>query len=229
MSPIFTPLGIPLSDKKRKKEWSQFISNLFLKADPYLTARDDAPHIQISHQYSLILMKHEGGNEKIVEPAVILHDVGWSRLKPKQIEAAYGVKQEGEEAERLNRIHESEGASIAWRILQSFFYEPSLIDKIASIIQRHDSGNKVDSLEECLVKDADKLWRFSKIGFWKEIERQGLSPAELHQYLSEHYQGWFYTASALTLAGGELEERAKEITAHEKGHPSVRHNGYKDL
>jgi hypothetical protein len=213
MSPLFNPLEIPLSDKKRKKEWSQFISNLLHKAEPYLVARDDTPHIHVSHKYSLILMNREGGDEKIVEPAIILHDVGWSRLKPKQIEAAYGVKPEGEEANRLNRIHESEGADIARRILQSFGYKPSLIDKIASIIQRHDSGIQVDSLEEGLVKDADKLWRFSKIGFWKETERQGLGPEELHQYLSEHYRGWFYTASALTLAGEELKERAEEIAA----------------
>jgi hypothetical protein len=93
--------------------------------------------------------------------------------------------------------------------MQSLNYGPHLIDKIALIIQRHDSGNQVDSLEEGLVKDADKLWLFSKIGFLKEIERQGLSPVELYQYLSKPYQGWFYTASPLTLAGVELEDRAE--------------------
>ncbi|MCK4782876.1 MAG: HD domain-containing protein, partial [Desulfobacteraceae bacterium] len=142
---------------------------------------------------------------------IILHDVGWSILKPEQIEAAYGVRPEGEEADRLNRIHELEGASIARQILQSLNYEPHLIDKISSIIQRHDSGKQADSLEEGLVKDADKLWRFSKTGFWKETERQGLSPVELHHYLGEHYQSWFFTRTALALAAEELEKRNREI------------------
>ncbi|MBW2149978.1 MAG: hypothetical protein JRI22_23585, partial [Deltaproteobacteria bacterium] len=132
-------------------------------------------------------------------------------MKPEQIEAAYGVRPEGEEADRLNRIHELEGASIARKILQSLNYEPHLIDKIASIIQTHDSGNQADCLEERLVKDADKLWRFSKTGFWKEIERQGLSPVELHHYLGEHYQSWFFTRTALALAAEELEKRNREI------------------
>jgi hypothetical protein len=156
-------------------------------------------------------MKHEGGNEKIVEPAIILHDVGWSSLKPEQIEAAYGVRPEGEEADRLNRIHELEGASIARQILESLNYEPHLIDKISSIIQRHDSGKQADCLEEGLVKDTDKLWRFSKTGFWKEIERQDLSPVELHHYLGERYQSWFFTQTALALAAEELEKRNREI------------------
>lgn len=192
-------------------EWSQFISKLFREAEPYLTNRSDISHTGVSHAYALILLKHEEGNEKIVEPAIILHDVGWSILKPEQIEAAYGVRAKGEEAVRLNRIHEVEGASIARQILQSLNYESHLIDKIASIIERHDSGNYADCLEEELVKDADKLWRFSKIGFWKEVERQGLSPAELHHYLAERYQSWFFTQTALALAGDKIEKRAKEI------------------
>ena len=200
-----------MSDHKRKKEWSRFIRIVFRKAAPYLAARDDLFHVQVSHMYSLILMKHEGGNGKIVEPAIILHDVGWSRLKPQEIEAAYGVRSEGEEADRLNRIHESEGAFIAREILESVNYNPHLTDKIASIIQRHDSGHQVDSLEEGLVKDADKLWRFSKIGFWKETERQGLSPKELHHYLSEHYESWFFTRTALDLAAQELKKRNREV------------------
>ena len=89
-----------MTDRKRKKEWEQFISKLFHEAEPYLAARGDARHINVAHQYSLILMKQEGGNEKIVEPAIILHDVGWSSLKPKQIEMAYGVRTQGAEADR---------------------------------------------------------------------------------------------------------------------------------
>jgi len=208
-------------------DWSQFIRDLFLIAEPYLTARGDVIHSRVSHGYALILMQHEGGDKKIVEPAIILHDVGWSTLDPRQIETAYGVRAEGDEAERLNRKHELEGASIARQTLQALGYDQGLIDKIALIIQRHDSGSQVDCLEEGLVKDADKLWRFSETGFWDEIERQGLGPGELHQYLSERYQGWFYTPSALTLAGEELEERAKELATHGKEHPLAGNNGYK--
>ena len=206
-----------MPDKMKDPDWSQFIRDLFQIAEPYLTARGDVIHSRVSHSYALILMQHEGGDKKIVEPAIILHDVGWSTLNPQQIEAAYGVRAEGDEAERLNRKHELEGASIAGQVLKSLDYDPLLIEKIVSIIRTHDSGLDIRSPEEGLVKDADKLWRSSKIGFWQEAERQDLDPKELHRYLNERIQGWFFTPTALTLAGEDLEERAKEIDAHRQG------------
>jgi len=85
----------------------------------HLEVRSDLPHARVSRQYALRLLAEEGGEPGIVEPAVILHDVGWSQLEPEQIRVAFGVRAGGEEAERLNRIHERERAVIARRILQS--------------------------------------------------------------------------------------------------------------
>ena len=119
----------------------------------------------------------------------------------------------GEEAERLNRIHEQEGAAIARRVLQSLNYNPQWIERIAFLIERHDSGDQPDSLEEKLLKDADKLWRFSPFGFWNEIERQGLDQNELYQFLLARYRGWFFTKTAVKLAEGELSSREKEISS----------------
>ncbi|MBW2120041.1 MAG: hypothetical protein JRH09_19270, partial [Deltaproteobacteria bacterium] len=65
--------------------------------------------------------------------------------------------------------------------------------------------------------DADKLWRSSKIGFWQEAERQHLDPKELYRYLNERYKEWFFTSTALTLAGEDLKARAKEIDANRRG------------
>ena len=203
-------------DSCSQAKWNGLIQELFGLAEPYLRARDDLPHAQVSHRYAESLLQQEGGDRAIVEPAVILHDVGWSSLEPREIAAAYGVRSGGEEAERLNRIHEISGASIARGLLDGIDYAPKTIDRIARIIKHHDSGGEADSLEERLVRDADKLWRFSQIGFWKEIERQGLDPEELYAFLSERYQGWFLTATARDLAAEELAERAKEIAQRTK-------------
>jgi HD superfamily phosphodiesterase len=192
-------------------EWSRFIEKLFQLAEPYLTIRNDLPHARISHQYSLRLLNTEGGDRRIVEPAVILHDVGWSKLTPEQIKRAFGVRAGGKEAERLNRIHEKEGAVIAGRLLQALDYEPVFIDRITRMIERHDSGNHPDSLEEKILKDSDKLWRFSGLGFWQEIERQGLDSLELYRYLEERRPTWFFSPSALILAEEELKARAGEM------------------
>ena len=206
-----------MPDQMKDPEWYCFIRRLFQKAEPYLEVRGDMAHAQVSHDYALILIRQEGGNARIVEPAIILHDVGWSRLNPREISIAFGVLAGGEEADRLNRIHELEGASIAGQVLKSLDYDPLLIEKIVSIIRTHDSGLDIRSPEEGLVKDADKLWRSSKIGFWQEAERQDLDPKELHRYLNERYKEWFFTSTALILAKKDLEERAKEIDAHRQG------------
>lgn len=156
-------------------------------------------------------MKHEGGNPKIIEPAVILHDVGWFCLKPQELTVAYGVRAEGKEADRLNRIHEVQGAAIAQSILAEMEFVSSLIGKITAIIKRHDSGINAYSLEEKVTRDADKLWRFSKVGFWAEKKRQGLDSKELYDHLAEHRESWIFTPTAAKLAQKGLERRLREI------------------
>jgi HD superfamily phosphodiesterase len=192
-------------------DWSKFIHELFQIAEPYLVVRGDMLHAQVSHDYALRLQKQHGGSERIIEPAIILHDVGWSRLKPRQIAAAYGQNADGKEAIRLNRIHELEGAAIARQILVSLEFDPFLIEKISAIIERHDSGNNAPSPEEKVIKDADKLWRYSKIGFWNEVERQRLHPKEFYDFLASRYSSWLFTRTAIGLAEKELGRRINEI------------------
>ncbi|MBU1741043.1 MAG: HD domain-containing protein [Proteobacteria bacterium] len=193
-------------------QWNRLIDRLFDLAAPYLAVRGDMDHARVSHQYARLLLRREGGDPKVVEPAVILHDVGWSALEPDQIRAAYGVRPSGEEANRLNRTHEVAGAVIAGEILESIDYDRSLTEAIVTIIERHDSGDDPAGLEEKLVKDADRLWRFSKIGLWQELEKQGgIGPREYHDFVGARIETWFYTPTAADLAREEWARRAVEI------------------
>jgi len=192
--------------------WDVFVEALFRDAAPFLEARGDLLHTRVAHRYAMLLMASEGGDPALVEPAVILHDVGWSAVDRHRIRGAFGVHAEGRSsAERVNRIHEIEGAAIARRILESHRYDARYIVRIVRIIERHDSGTEADSVEEKLVKDADKLWRYSKEGFWKEIERQGVDPVYFHQRLIRRRKEWFMTPSALEIAKRELHDRGKEV------------------
>jgi HD superfamily phosphodiesterase len=190
--------------------WNRFIEDLFKLAEPYLETRGDLLHTQVAHKYSLFLLEEEEGDKGIVEPAVILHDVGWSRLKPEEIKVAYGVRAAGENAKRLNRVHELEGAKIARALLNEKKYDPALTDRIALIIERHDSGKETDSLEEKVVKDSDRLWRFSKVGYYQEMERQSTDSEERFRFLSKHLGTWFFTETARKVADEELKKRLKE-------------------
>jgi HD superfamily phosphodiesterase len=190
--------------------WQRFIRELFGLAEPYLKARDDVLHTRVAHKFALDLLEKEAGDKKIVEPAVILHDVGWSQLKPEEIKVAFGVHAKGEKAKKLNRIHEVEGARIAREILTKLGYDRPSTDKIARIIERHDSGKNPQTIEEQLVKDADRLWRFSRIGYDHEMKRQNTTHEVRYHFLTRNMGNWFFTKTAKELAVAELQERVKE-------------------
>jgi HD superfamily phosphodiesterase len=190
--------------------WEQFTQELFRLAEPYLKVRDDFLHTRVAHQYAVYLLEKETGEKKIVEPAVILHDVGWSQLQPEEIKIAFGVRAKGEKAKELNRIHEVEGARIAREILAKLDYDRPSTDEIARIIERHDSGKNPQTIEEKLVKDADRLWRYSKIGYYHEMERQNTTHEVRHHFLKQNMGKWFFTKTAKELADTELQERVKE-------------------
>ena len=76
--------------------------------------------------------------------------------------------------------------------------------------ERHDSGTSPDTTEEKLVKDADKLWRFSKFGYHYELQRQATTHAARHTFLSRKIDSWFFTPTAEALADKELRARDKE-------------------
>ncbi len=190
--------------------WEQFTQELFRLAEPYLETRNDLLHTRVAHQYAVYLLEKEAGDKKIVEPAVILHDVGWSQLKPEEIKIAFGANAKGERAKQLNRIHEVEGARIAREILTKLNYDRLSIDIIARIIEKHDSGKNPQTIEEKLVKDADRLWRFSKIGYYHEMERQNTTHEARYHFLIQNMGKWFFTKTAKELADTELQERVKE-------------------
>ena len=190
--------------------WQQIIQELFELAGPYLKVRDDILHTQVAHEYAVYLLEKEAGDKRIVEPAVILHDVGWSRLKPDEIKVAFGVNARGAKAKQLNRVHEKAGARIARKILTQLDYDRPSIDEIARIIERHDSGKNPQTIEEKLVKDADRLWRFSKIGYDYEMKRQNTTHEVRYRFLTRNMGNWFFTRTAQDLADEELQKRVNE-------------------
>ena len=176
-------------------------------AKPFLDTRHNDVHTAISTQLAFELLKKEGGDEDIVIPAVILHDTGWKRVPAELHLEAFGPNATRPE---LNRLHETEGVKIAEEILQKLEYDPHKIKIILAIIDGHDSRPKSISLNDMIVKDADKLWRYSKAGFYIDIVRFAESHAEGLDRLRSNMSGWFFTAAARKMAGDKLSKREKE-------------------
>lgn len=191
-------------------ELERLVDTLFGHAAPYLELRDDMLHTRVAFYYAQMLLNCEGGSPNIIFPAIILHDIGWSKVDKDKINSAYGMNKKEPFANALNRKHEIEGAKIAVHVLESIGYDSFCIKEIARIIEKHDSGKEAKTIEEKIVKDADKLWRFSKKGFYFELKRQGTAPEARLKFLARHLNNWFFTERAMRIAQIELKARANE-------------------
>jgi HD superfamily phosphodiesterase len=181
---------------------------VFRMALPFLQTRKNKIHTYIAYQYALALLKQEIGTPEIAISACILHDVGWSAIPEKDQLSAFGPNAKDE---HLKRKHETEGVAIAEKILLALNYEQLLIDGILNIIDGHDTTQQAKSPEDAIVKDADKLWRFSEIGFLIDIERFESQPIPYLKYLQDAVGKWFLTETGKQIAGDELHMREKEI------------------
>ena len=61
-----------------------------------------------------------------------------------------------------------------------------------------------------IVKDADKLWRYSRSGFYIDVERFGESHEQGLERLRSNISGWFFTVTAKEVAAEKLSRREKE-------------------
>ena len=176
-------------------------------AKPFVDTRHNDVHTEISTQLAFDLLEREGGDEDIVIPAIILHDTGWKRVPAELHLQAFGPKATKPE---LNRRHEVEGVRIAEDILREMNYDADKAEEILGIIDGHDSRQKPVSLNDMIVKDADKLWRYSSCGFYIDIERFGESYEQGVERLRCNMSGWFFTVTAKEIAAEKLSRREKE-------------------
>ena len=180
---------------------------IYQLAQPYLSTRHNDVHTEMSMQFAYQLMSAEGGQESIVIPAIILHDVGWKKVPEELHLKAFGPKATMPE---LNRVHEVEGVKIAKDILEKVNYDVEEMTQILDLIGGHDSRKQSISLNDRIVKDADKLWRYSREGFHIDIERFGESYAEGLNRLRKYLPVWFFTSTARKLAREELQKHERE-------------------
>ena len=187
---------------------------IWRRAKPYLNTRMNDIHTEISIGFAEVLLKKEGGDEEIVMPAIILHDVGWIRVPEDEQHKGFGPEIQ---SLRVVKKHELEGVEIARGILEAVDYDKDKIAEILEIIAGHDSRKEADSVNESIVKDADKLWRFSREGFTIDCDRFDLKPMERVKKKDLDIDRILFTASAKQIARKEIKKRLKESKS-EKNH-----------
>jgi HD superfamily phosphodiesterase len=180
---------------------------IYQRAKPFLNTRANEPHVRVSYQYGLKLLKSEGGDPGIVIPSILLHDIGWKMIPEEDHLKMFGPGLD----KRLQRIHERKGARMAGQILKEVGYPEKQAKAIVSIIKSHDTSSRPRSLNGRIVKDSDRLWRFSRKGFTIDRMRFKVLPQEYLSYLEKRIEEWFFTESAREIAREEIQKRRKGI------------------
>jgi HD superfamily phosphohydrolase YqeK len=189
------------------KSMEEICKQLFSDAAPFLSVRCNQEHTEITFRFAKELQKILGGRKEIIFPAIILHDVGWSAIAEELHLQAFGPDADP----NLNRIHEIEGAKIAAKLLQRIALSEADKQEICRIIESHDSGQNPINLEEKIVKDADKLFRFSPRGFSIDAQRFNVDLRDYWNKLHEFSKHWFLTEPAKTIARRELAKVEQEL------------------
>ncbi len=185
---------------------------------PYQDKRDDKGHAEITTSYALKLLESERGNENVVVPAIILHDIGWSQLTKDERMTIFDHSATKDEKLRVRYRHQDEGVRLGKDILNQVNYTQNLIEEILDIISQHDTREGFISQDEGLARDADKLWRFSKTGFIADLIRNKFSFQQLYDKLTNKIElpNFFYSNKAKQIAYDELEIRKKDCNGAQK-------------
>lgn len=182
---------------------------IYRRAEPFWATRKNELHVPCSYDFAhRLLGSYPSANGDVVLPAVLLHDVGWKMVPHEKQRDAFGPEVKDHET---RRFHETEGVRIAREILDSLNYNRAKTAEILSIIDGHDSRKEPLSLNDALVKDSDKLWRFTPYCVRISHRHFGFELKEYLRWLEERIEEWFYTEEAKAMARESLDQAKKGL------------------
>jgi HD superfamily phosphodiesterase len=192
----------------------EVFQNIWDLASPYQSKPEFRNHAKIVLEFAQVLVKIKKAKADIIIPAAILHDIGWSKVSEEERSVIFNKKKKyGKEYFAVRHKHQDAGVKLASQILAQVKYPKKLIESILEIISQHDTRKGFLSEEDGLMRDADKLSRFSKIEFWKDVKKNEYTPQQLYDRLKKHLdeEHFFYSEEAKELARKELCDRKKEF------------------
>lgn len=138
----------------------------------------------------------------LVRVTTLLHDTGWARVDETKI-ISEGFAGDWRKAD-IRFEHERHGCDIAREVLPGLGYDDAFIARVTAIIDGHDTRQVSHSLEDSLVRDADRLWRFTATGIALASGWFGMSPAEYARRLRVEIVPELLTDAAVQMAEAEL-------------------------
>ncbi len=158
----------------------------------------DVEHTRRVVAYGKTLLDREPGNPRVVVPALIIHDTGWSKVDFSDFVDAPAVDKKDTASVRLHMHH---GANIAREILEAVGWDPAATLQIVDIIAVHDAPEKIrasSNLDAALVFEADWLDKYGQASQkrYYEIFSDNGKIEELNRYLEKNKFVFFRSKAA---------------------------------
>jgi putative nucleotidyltransferase with HDIG domain len=170
---------------------------------PETRTRGNAIHLPISLAYAERLCAvHPQADALLVRVAILLHDIGWGRVDESRI-LTEGFSGDWRRAQ-IRFEHEKQGCEIARKVLPALGYQSEFVDEVVKIIDGHDTRKTAHTLEDALVRDADRLWRFDHAGVALASGWFGMDPATYCDRLAAEIVPELLTEAAIAMAEADL-------------------------
>lgn len=133
-------------------------------AEPYMRVRKNDVHLPLAFHWAQKLLDHYGEADRdICSLTIMLHDIGWYSIDMGRI-IEEGFRSENFLTSDVRFLHEAEGVRLAREVLEATGWDEPTITAVCEIIDGHDTRREPRHLNDRVVRDADKLWRYSVVG-----------------------------------------------------------------
>ena len=187
------------------------VDHVWKAAEPFMRTRMNDVHLPLTLLYAeLILDTEPEADELVTRVAAMLHDVGWSRVDEEKI-LSEGFRSDNFLTSDIRVQHEIFGCDIAREILPGCGFDDEFITKVTDIIDGHDTRAESKSLEDSIVRDSDRLWRFNPVGLGFSAEWFAKTPQQIRQKLEDIHIHEMITPAGRAMAEAELEHSIRVL------------------
>lgn len=179
-------------------------------AEPYMRARKNDIHIPLAFNWTIeILESYPQADRDVCMLAILLHDIGWWAIDMEDI-IQPGFRGENPLQSDVRYRHEAEGVRLGTEVLRQTGWSEHVIAQVCEIIDGHDTRKEPRHLNDRIVRDADKLWRYNITGIAIAADWFGKTPSAYFADMEAKID-WFETPVGRDIAERELALTKKAL------------------
>lgn len=203
-TPVATSLPIDTSPIAMTPASGADLDPIWASVVPESRTRSNDIHLPISLAFAERLCDaHPEADRLLVRVAILLHDTGWGRVDESRI-ISEGFTGDWRKA-AIRFEHEKLGCEIAREVLPPLGYDATFVEEVVTIIDGHDTRKEAKSLEDALMRDADRLWRFDHAGIALASGWFSMDPSRYCDRLESEIIPELLTEAGIAMATADLK------------------------